>query len=266
MKLKTIIVEDEKLSMEALAMILQNYCADDVEVIGKATRVDEAIRLIKLGNPALLFLDIKLDAADNGAFEILNAVPNQDFTVIFTTGEKKSDKILKAMNDYGALKYLLKPLDIDKVIDAVFAAKEKQDSSERYDMNKVFAALQNKKPEYKIEIPIKGGAEYISWEDIVMFSSDANNCHVFLLDKLTIKSTRGLGYFELNLPGTEFQRVSRKHIVNLYHVKRTLNSDGTTIYLSEKCIAPLTPTYSEDFYAALRRILGSGNNKTDVSG
>ncbi|MCF8371648.1 MAG: LytTR family DNA-binding domain-containing protein [Bacteroidales bacterium] len=264
MKLKTIIVEDEKLSMEALSMILQNYCDDDVEVIGKAANVDEAIRLIKQSHPTLLFLDIKLDAADNGAFEILNAIPNQNFTIIFTTGEKKSDKILKAVNDYGALKYLLKPLGIDDVINAVFAAKANQNMSEENntlkDMNKTLAALQYKKLEHKIEIPIRGGTEYVSWDNIVMFRSDANICHVFLSDKRTIESTKSLKYFEFNLPGNEFQRVSRQHIVNLYHVGSILNSDGTTIYLSEKCTAPLSPKYSKEFYAALRRILGSGNN------
>ena len=45
--LKAIIVDDESRSIETLNSILQQFCADEVIVVGTAASVDEAQQLIK---------------------------------------------------------------------------------------------------------------------------------------------------------------------------------------------------------------------------
>ncbi|MEA3444216.1 MAG: LytTR family DNA-binding domain-containing protein [Bacteroidota bacterium] len=258
MKLKTIIVEDEEMGQMALISILNRYCADDVEVVGIAANVEEAIRLIKTSNPSLLFLDIKLADADNGAFEILKAIPKKNFSIIFTTGTKQSDKILQALNQYKAIKYLLKPLDIDEVQEGVFLAKNKKTNSKMEEslnnMNEILSSLQARKSNIKIGIPIKGGVQYVWSNEIIMFRANANNCLVYIEESNSVKSTRNLKYFDLNLPDKEFKRVSKSHIVNLYHVERITTEDGGTIFLSQKCTAPLGGSYITGFYSALGRL------------
>ncbi len=258
MKLKTVVIEDESCSREVLSSILKIYCKDDIDLIGQTGTVEEAIKLIKTSNPNLLFLDIKLNADDNGAFTILNALPKKDFSIIFTTGAKQPEKILKALNKYKAIKYLLKPVDIDEVIDGVISAKKQQfnfQSENRInELDEIVDRIKNYRSDMKIMVPVKGGIEYVLAKDIIMFCADINNCQLYLSNNNTIRSTRSLKYFQFNLPKKEFSKVSRKHIVNLFHVSRISTTNGEIISLSNKCIAPLKPMFKKDFYNNLSLI------------
>jgi len=64
MKIKSIIVDDEKHGRENLAGILRQYCPD-VDLLGDADSVDSAVLQIQKQNPDLVFLDIEMPK-DNG--------------------------------------------------------------------------------------------------------------------------------------------------------------------------------------------------------
>ncbi len=280
MKLKTVIIEDELLSREALATVLKTYCFDETEIVGSAESVKEAIRLIKATNPKLLFLDIKLNAEDDGAFQILKALPRRDFQVIFTTSSDNADKILTAVNKYGAIKYLLKPVDIDQVIEGVHSAVKKlnegnfddrldnlgsliQDLKKSplpNDLNNLnaFLSLNQSTPNSsKIKIPIKSGSVFIPASDIIMIRSSRNHSVFFTVGKDTIESTHLLKYFAEAMPQPDFFRTGKQYIVNLHHIEKILNTDKEIIYLSNKCEASLSSNERVKFYAALHRILGN---------
>lgn len=68
MTLKTIIVEDEKHSRETLKNLLEKFC-EDVEVIAMTSGVKEAIELLSVTTPDVVFLDIELQKGTG--FDIL---------------------------------------------------------------------------------------------------------------------------------------------------------------------------------------------------
>jgi len=85
-----------------------------MEVIGEYGDVDGAISAIQTLKPNLIFLDIQMPGK-NG-FELLHHFPNPDFGVIFITSYDQF--AIKAIR-FNVLDYLLKPVDIDELIQAV---------------------------------------------------------------------------------------------------------------------------------------------------
>ena len=82
MKIKSIIVDDEKHGRENLAGILLEFCPE-VELLGEADSVKTALQLIREQSPDLVFLDIEMPR-ENG-FQLLERMQNSHFEVIFVT-------------------------------------------------------------------------------------------------------------------------------------------------------------------------------------
>ena len=68
-KLKAILIDDEKGSLESLSYELREYCPE-VEVVASSQDPKEGLRLIQKWSPDLLFLDIEMPGM-NG-FELFN--------------------------------------------------------------------------------------------------------------------------------------------------------------------------------------------------
>ena len=105
MILKVVIVEDETHSRETLKSFLEEFCKD-VQVIAMASSVEEAVKVLSIYSPDVVFLDIELQSGVG--FDVLNQIKEPSFEVIFTTAfEKYAVKAIK----FSSLDYLLKPID-----------------------------------------------------------------------------------------------------------------------------------------------------------
>lgn len=124
--IKTLIVEDELHNRKNLENLLKKYCAD-INVIASAGNSGEAIEIINRHNPQLIFLDIQMPGKDG--FQMLQELNKYDFEIIFVTAY--SEYGIKAIK-FSAIDYLLKPLNIDELINAVNKAihkiKQKQEN------------------------------------------------------------------------------------------------------------------------------------------
>jgi len=116
--IKSILIEDEDNSRDLLLNLINRYCPD-LEIIGIATSVDDAVELINSKKPDLIFLDVEINGG-NG-FDILNKVDTKKIGIIFTTGYNQF--AIKAIK-FSAIDYLLKPIDFEELIDAVKKYKE----------------------------------------------------------------------------------------------------------------------------------------------
>ena len=111
--INAIIVDDEKKHHSTLGKMLQTFCPN-VDVVGFASSVEEALILIESLDPSLVFLDIEMPTG-NG-FKLLDSFKDPPFEVIFTTAYD-----LYAINaiKYAALDYLMKPINIQELKEAV---------------------------------------------------------------------------------------------------------------------------------------------------
>ena len=57
-QIKTLIVDDERLAVAGIKMLLEDY--PNIEILGSAAGLDEAVNIIDNEMPDLIFLDIQL--------------------------------------------------------------------------------------------------------------------------------------------------------------------------------------------------------------
>lgn len=255
MKLKTIIVEDEVLGQDVLRGILEMYCGESVEIVDVVPSVRQAIQSIQSKNPDLVFLDIKLGSDEDGAFDILEAIGKITFSLVFTTSSNHSESILKALNRFGVKKYLLKPLEIDEVVEAVNLAKEDHQKftleNQMDQIKDLIGSMSKDTSRNTIQIPSRQGFQCLKFDEIVMIRAISNSTIIFQASGDPLKNTQKLKDFELELPAEKFMRVSRSYIVNLDHVDGYAAQEGGTIFLTNGCTAKLSAKYREVFFKAI---------------
>ena len=113
MKLNAIIVEDEETSREILRNYLYKYCPN-INIVGEAANVDEALILIRNNELDVVFLDVEMPYGN--AFDLLEKVGDIDFETIFVTAY--NHYAIDALNAHASY-YLMKPISIDELIKAV---------------------------------------------------------------------------------------------------------------------------------------------------
>jgi len=223
MNLRAIIVEDEETSRDILRNYITKYCPQ-VKVMGEAANVDEALVLIRNNELDLVFLDVEMPYGN--AFDLLDKVGDRSFETIFVTAY--DHYAIDALNAHASY-YLLKPISIDKLIEAVDYVneiKEKENSLE----NKVLQPRITQ-VEGKITIPLQNGFEVLQMKDILYCQADDNYTNIFLLEKKKLVS-KTLKYFEEALSGSGFARVHKSYLVNVNAVVEYRKGKGGSVVLN----------------------------------
>jgi two-component system, LytTR family, response regulator len=248
MKIKTIIVDDEKISRDALNSYIIDYCPE-LEVVANCDSARSAFKSIKEFHPDLVFLDVEMPFG-NG-FDLLKMIYPIDFRIIFVTAF--TDYAVKAFR-YAAVDYLLKPVKVDEIVEAVRRVSL-DISVQRQDRN-VSTLLHNYSSGdgifNQVVIPDLSGFRVIKLRDIIMCEADGYCSKFFLSDNSKITSTKNLKYYEEMFKGTPLRRVHNSYIVNINHVNRYSRQDE--IFLSNHFSCPLGVRYKSDFLKLYKRL------------
>ncbi|HGY55331.1 MAG TPA: response regulator transcription factor [Caldithrix abyssi] len=106
-KIKTLIVDDAAIIRQELKILFADY--PEIEIIGEASCLDEAIQIIHEQSPDVVFLDIQL-RNENG-FDLLEKI-DVHFKIIFITAY---DQYAIRAFEVNALDYLLKPIKKERL-------------------------------------------------------------------------------------------------------------------------------------------------------
>lgn len=222
MELKAIIVEDEKSSRDILRNYLIKYCPN-VTLLGEAENIDKALELIRNNELDLVFLDVEMPYGN--AFDLLDRVGDRQFETVFVTAYNQY--ALEALNAH-ASSYLLKPISIDKLIEAVdyvLEIKEKENSLQHTVLKPV-----NSKITGKITIPQQNGFEVLEVNEILYCQADDNYTHIYLNGKKKLVS-KTLKYFENLLTESGFARVHKSYLVNVNAIVAYNKGKGGNVVL-----------------------------------
>ena len=200
-KIRALIVDDEPQARDTLKLMLEQYCPR-VEVIAEAGTVDSAFMEVNNWQPELVFLDINI--GDKTGFDFLGRIRNRTFQLIFTTAH--SEFGVKAIKEQ-AMDYLVKPIDIDELIEAVgkFRKVEIEGNS-------------NGQRQDNLLIPTANGHEVIKSNDILYLEADNNYTVIHKDYGEKVIASKTLKVIE-ELLNQDFCRVHRSFIVNLSKVK-----------------------------------------------
>jgi two-component system LytT family response regulator len=224
MKLNAIIVEDEETSREILKNYLKKYCLN-VNVLGEASNVDEALILIRNNDLDLVFLDVEMPYGN--AFDLLDKVGDINFETIFVTAY--NHYAIDALNAHASY-YLMKPVSIDeliKAVDYVTEIKTKEDALQ----DQVLIPKTNNVND-KITIPQQDGFEVINTSDILYCKADDNYTEIYLNTNKKKLVSKTLKYFEDALNNTNFARVHKSYLVNVNEIVKYVKGKGGSVVLS----------------------------------
>jgi two-component system, LytTR family, response regulator len=126
-RLRLLIVDDEPLARSQLRELLAGE--PDLDVIGECGNGAEAVARIEQEEPDLVLLDIQMPEVDG--FGVVRAVGVDRMpAVIFVTA---SDAHAVRAFDVHAADYVLKPVDRDRLLEAIDRAKQRVGSTVEYD-------------------------------------------------------------------------------------------------------------------------------------
>ncbi len=218
MPITAAIIDDEFLARKKVETLLEDHSF--VTIIGEAKSGTQAVDLIKLKSPDLIFLDVEMP--DFGGFDVIKKLGSKNIPyIIFTTAYDQY--ALKAF-DVHAVDYLLKPLDKDRFNDAIQLAKERIEQKESAEINKkVFALLnqiEKKDNQFRrlFEIKEKGREISVRTDEIYVLEANGNYIELKLDDKKYLyRSTMNALAEELD--PKEFIRVHRSYLINTRYIK-----------------------------------------------
>jgi two-component system LytT family response regulator len=216
--LRAIIVEDEPSGMENLRWKLQNNCPE-VEIIAECLNGSDAISAIRRHLPDVIFLDIML--GDMTGFDVLKAIRHPTFEVIFTTSF--DEFAIQAIKN-SALDYLLKPIEVEELQEAVAKARIKI-------LKEPKSAPPSSTPS-KLGFPISTGQQFIKLEDIIYAEAQDNIAILHLKEKQTVNLTKSLGWLEEHLDEHRFCRIHHSYLINVDHLKEYIRNEGGYVVMS----------------------------------
>ena len=201
-----LLVDDEAPARAELRYLLSAH-AEEIEVVGEAASVREALALASRLEYDVVFLDI--DMPDRTGMDAAAALLDWDPRplVVFVTAH--DDHAIQAFS-VDAVDYLLKPVEEQRLAHAVRRLVALAEGSE---------ARRSKGPELgKLLVVRRGEAQLLDHADVLFAEADGDNCWIHTTGSERLASTLSMRELEDALPSTIFFRIHRSVIVNLRHV------------------------------------------------
>ncbi len=245
---KALIIDDEQRTRELIAKMIESFDLG-IEAIPRGENVKSGLEAIQEIQPDIVFLDIQMP--DGTGFDLLKAVPNKNFEVIFITAHEEF--AIKAIK-FSALDYILKPVDPDELKAAIERALDtmKNGSSS----NQFEALQQNIQPNQKRRLVLKTqeSVHVVDLDNIIRCEADRNYTSFFLTEGKKILVSRTLKDYETLLSGHNFLRVQQSHLVNLNFVDRYDKGNGGAVVMKDGSSVPLSPAKRDVFFQILENL------------
>ncbi len=246
-KYNTIIIDDESHSREILTDYIKKYCLD-IEIMDTAKNVSEAYEKIITLKPQLVFLDISL--LDENAFDLLAKFNEINFEIIFITAY--NDYAIKAIK-FSAIDYLLKPINIEQLVNAVSKAIKRMNEKSTLNHFKYFAEnLKQKDQINKIALPTLEGYIFVETNHIVRCLASGSYTEFFFTNRKPILVSKGLKEYEELLEGSHFIRVHHSHLINLQHVSEYHKGKSSYITMSDSSSVEVSVRKRDEFLERLQ--------------
>ena len=214
MKLPVLIADDEGPARRKLARFLEDH--DDVEIVAEASNGIDAVDLIAMTSPRIVFLDINMPDLDGlGVAESILRTDRPP-AIVFVTAY--NEHAVKAF-DMSAIDYLLKPYDrerFDRALDRVRRAVSS--GTGNGDIADVLARAR-REDAYARRLLIQGEGRsfFVAIGEVSRIESEGNNVIVHTaLGSHSLRAT--LEALESRLDPQHFARVHRSHLVNIDHI------------------------------------------------
>lgn len=246
--LKVIVVDDERPSREALATYIRDYC-HGTQIVAECDSVKSAYSAILSEEPHLVFLDIEMP--NGSGFDLLRMFKNPTFKVIFVTAF--SDYAIRAFR-FSAVDYLLKPVKVDELVDAVAKVKSGYSPGDSLkSLNSLFESVQSGESGPKnLVISDTKGFTVVRINELILVQGEGYVTHFHLTGRRKVSSSKNLKFYEELLESAGIIRVHHAWLANLAFVKGYNRQGEITMEDDLRC--PLGSSYKNRFMEMISKI------------
>jgi two-component system, LytTR family, response regulator len=241
--INTVLIDDEPKNVKVLSGMLKEFCPQ-VHLSGEADNSRSGKKLIMEKKPQLVFLDIEMPYG-NG-FDLLNELMPIDFEVIFVTA---FDKYMLQALKYSALDFLLKPVNIEELKNAVKNAEVR--IRKNFINQQLQVLLDNfKKPEAglkKIAVPTIDGFDFILISDIIRCEAQGAYTKIYINNSRQVWVSRPLKDYEALLPEDLFFRIHSSNLINLNYIKKYNRGRGGVVELDDGSVIEVAARRKDEF-------------------
>ncbi len=223
--LTAVIIEDEQKARRILQTLLEENC-EGIKVVGTAEDVPSGVKTIISQKPDVVFLDIELPGF-NG-FELADFFEEIKFEIIFTTAY--SQYAIKAFQ-MSAIDYLLKPIQIDQLKDAVEKARKRK-GIQMHEKMKVLKENLSGTNSKKIGLPIAEGFLFVEQDEIIYLEADNSYTTIHFANGNNIVVSRNLKEFVEIITSENFFKPHRSYYVNYKHIRQFNKQDSGSLIMT----------------------------------
>ncbi len=248
--IKAVVIDDVKNARELLCRYLTNYCPE-IQVVAEAGSVASGIETINRYSPDVVFLDILM--ADGTGFNLLEKLGKISFQTIFVTAY--SDFAIKAFK-FSAVDYLLKPINIDELKEAVkkvVASPALHSSKEMIDV--LLDNISNhKNTSGNIVLSSQENSQIVQIDSIVRCEARDNYTLFHILGGEVILVTKTLKEYDELLTEYGFLRVHKSHLVNSNYILKYVKNDKAYIVTVDNSQVPVSLRKKKEVQDMLQKI------------
>jgi two-component system LytT family response regulator len=192
-----------------------------------------------------VFLDIEMP--NYSGFEIVTFFKDINFEIIFVTAY---DQYAIRAFEIAAIDYLLKPIDIERLKNAVARVVQQRNIEQQSQRLSLLSNTLESKQLKNIVISDKGQQNIIAIDSIIAIEAQESYCTIHTTEKTYIAS-KNLKHFETVLESVpDFFRVHKSWLVNKKYIKQYSKSD-LSIQLSNGLTTKLSKYKKAEFEEAL---------------
>ncbi|MBO6515320.1 MAG: response regulator transcription factor [Bacteroidia bacterium] len=254
--LNIVIVDDEPAAIQNVLDVVEPlpYCKTVISASDTETAIEE-IRRVK---PNVLILDIHLGLEDG--FDLLDKLDHNEkdgLQVVFVTAY---DQYAIQAFEYHVVNYLLKPLDADKLVDALdrIRASASQNTNELIlDLKKSFEEIKqtNKPLSMRGKLVINDSSKVLikNIDEVVYLTSNGGYTYIRFADHERTMISKTLKKVQSELPESHFCRIHNQHTVNLNYVEE-FNWKTGEVDLGDFGKLQVSTRRRSNFFAQLKRL------------
>jgi two-component system LytT family response regulator len=212
--LRALVCDDEAIARKRAARLVGEIAG--VELVGECASGDEVLARIQAEDVDVLLLDVHMPGMTG--LEALAKMPEERPYVVFVTAHP--EHALDAWN-VGAVDYILKPLDKERLAKALDRARNLLDRGA--DLaggapGPVAAGTQAAQGA-RLAVATRDGAVFVAIADVTHAAFDGSLVTIHTRER-SVLSDHTLQDLEAKVPAASFVRVHRRALLNLDHVER----------------------------------------------
>ncbi|WP_295769338.1 LytTR family DNA-binding domain-containing protein [uncultured Mucilaginibacter sp.] len=227
--IKLVLIEDEAEIRKEIIYLIESE--PDIEMVGWSDNVQAAAKLIDVQRPDVILMDIQL--RDGTAFDVLKLLSEIPPNIIFLTAYNHF--AIKAIK-YGALDYLLKPIDQSELAEAIerFRRRSTNDPHWMQQLSLAQNTLYAGKLPESIVLSTIHNLRIVEVKDIIYCKGDGPYTSFFISGGNKEVVSKPLKFYEELLPAPFFLRTHQSYLVNRRFISSVDRSGFVVLKNEEK--------------------------------